>query len=50
LADGVRHVLVLQPLALQLPPRDMPAPPADKPDKPAKGGAPASPPKRGPAP
>ena len=50
LADGVRHVLVLQPLALQMPPREMPAPPADKPDKPAKGGAPASPPKRGPAP
>ena len=49
-ADGVRHVLVLQPLALQLPPRETPAPPADKPDKPAKGGAPASPPKRGPAP
>ena len=38
-ADGVRHVLVLQPLGLQVPPRETPAPPADKPDKPAKGGA-----------
>ena len=33
-ADGVRHVLVLEPLNLQLPPRETPAPP---PDKPAKG-------------
>ena len=33
-ADGVRHVLVLQPLNLQLPPRETPAP---QPDKPAKG-------------
>ena len=46
-ADGVRHVLVLQPLGLQLPPREMPAPPADPP---AKGAAPKSVPKRGPAP
>jgi rod shape-determining protein MreC len=33
-ADGVRHVLVLQPLNLQLPPRETPTP---RPDKPAKG-------------
>jgi len=39
-ADGVRHVLVLEPLALQLPPREAPAAEADKPekaDKPARG-------------
>jgi rod shape-determining protein MreC len=35
-ADGVRHVLVLEPLALQLPPREAPAP--EKPEKPAKAG------------
>jgi len=35
-ADGVRHVLVLEPLALQLPPRETPAP--EKPEKPAKAG------------
>jgi rod shape-determining protein MreC len=35
-ADGVRHVLVLEPLALQLPPREAPAVEADKPDKPDK--------------
>jgi rod shape-determining protein MreC len=40
-SDGVRHVLVLEPLALQLPPRE--AAPADaekpgKPDKPARPG------------
>lgn len=34
-ADGVRHVLVLEPLALQLPARPAPAP---EPAKPEKGG------------
>jgi rod shape-determining protein MreC len=38
-SDGVRHVLVLQPLAMQLPPREEPAAPTDKPDKPAARGA-----------
>jgi rod shape-determining protein MreC len=32
--DGVRHVLILQPLGTQLPAR--PEPPSDKPDKPEK--------------
>ena len=38
--DGVRHVLVLEPLALQLPPREAPAAPEqpERPDKPAKAG------------
>ena len=36
-ADGVRHVLVLEPLALQLPPRDEPPAPADKPERPSQG-------------
>ena len=36
-ADGVRQVLVLQPLALQLPPREDTPAPADKPERPAKG-------------
>jgi rod shape-determining protein MreC len=39
-ADGVRHVLVLEPLVLQQPPREAPAAAADKPekaDKPARG-------------
>jgi rod shape-determining protein MreC len=43
LADGVRHVLVLEPLSLQLPPRPEPAPdPAAKPAAKAKkvGAAP----------
>jgi rod shape-determining protein MreC len=40
-ADGVRHVLVLEPLGLQLPPREEPPPqaPADKPERPAPKGA-----------
>jgi rod shape-determining protein MreC len=40
-ADGVRHVLVLEPLTLQLPPREasLPEPQApEKPGKPAKAG------------
>jgi rod shape-determining protein MreC len=40
-ADGVRHVLVLEPLALQLPPREAPLPEPqapEKPGKPAKAG------------
>jgi len=40
-ADGVRHVLVLEPMALQLPPREAPLPePAvsETPGKPAKAG------------
>jgi len=39
-ADGVRHVLVLEPLALQLPPRPVPEPDANAPakgQKPIKG-------------
>jgi len=38
--DGVRHVLVLEPLAAQLPPRPETAPdkPPEKPAAPAKGG------------
>jgi len=36
-ADGVRQVLVLQPLALQLPPREDTPAPADKPERPARG-------------
>ncbi len=35
--DGVRHVLVLEPLALQRPPREEPAAPVDKPERPSKG-------------
>lgn len=35
--DGVRHLLVLQPTALQLPPRPEPAPDAARAEKPAKG-------------
>jgi rod shape-determining protein MreC len=40
-ADGVRHVLVLEPLGLQLPPREEPPPqaPADKPERPTPKGA-----------
>jgi len=43
-ADGVRHVLVLEPMAMQLPPRPAPESDAgkdkdkDKNAKPAKGG------------
>jgi rod shape-determining protein MreC len=36
-ADGVRHVLVLEPLAHQLPPRDEPPPEPDVPARAAKG-------------
>jgi len=39
-ADGVRHVLVLEPMALQLPPRPAPEPDANAPakgQKPIKG-------------
>jgi len=35
--DGVRHVLVLEPLALQRPPREEPTAPVDKPERPSKG-------------
>jgi rod shape-determining protein MreC len=39
-ADGVRHVLVLEPVGLQLPPREEPPPaPPDKPERPAAKGA-----------
>jgi rod shape-determining protein MreC len=40
-ADGVRHVLVLEPVGLQLPPREEPPPqaPADKPERQAPKGA-----------
>lgn len=37
-ADGVRHVLVLEPVALQQPPREAPPPEPVKPDKPEKVG------------
>lgn len=37
-ADGVRHVLVLEPMAMQLPPRPAPEPEPAKDKKPAKGG------------
>ncbi len=41
-ADGVRHVLVLEPLAAQLPPRPAPVPDATRPDaRQDKGGKPA---------
>jgi len=40
-ADGVRHVLVLEPLALQLPPREAPLTEPQAPDKPEKPGKPA---------
>ncbi len=40
--DGVRHLLVLQPTALQLPPRPEPAADAAAADKPAKAGASAA--------
>jgi len=36
-ADGVRHVLVLEPLAQQLPPREPAATTAETPERPAKG-------------
>jgi len=36
-ADGVRHVLVLEPLAQQLPPREPALTPAETPERPAKG-------------
>jgi rod shape-determining protein MreC len=36
-ADGVRHVLVLEPLAQQLPPREPAASPSETPAPPAKG-------------
>jgi rod shape-determining protein MreC len=36
-ADGVRHVLVLEPLAQQLPPREPAAAPSETPTPPAKG-------------
>jgi rod shape-determining protein MreC len=36
-ADGVRHVLVLEPLALQMPAREAVAAPTDSPEPPAKG-------------
>ncbi|MCU0922587.1 MAG: rod shape-determining protein MreC [Burkholderiaceae bacterium] len=36
-SDGVRHVLVLEPLALQQPPREEPTAPVDKPERPSKG-------------
>jgi rod shape-determining protein MreC len=36
-ADGVRHVLVLEPLAQQLPPREPAAAPSETPAPPAKG-------------
>jgi rod shape-determining protein MreC len=36
-SDGVRHVLVLEPLALQQPPREEPTVPVDKPERPSKG-------------
>ncbi|MBN8491361.1 MAG: rod shape-determining protein MreC [Burkholderiales bacterium] len=39
-ADGVRHVLVLEPVGLQLPPREEPPPaPPEKPERPAPKGA-----------
>jgi rod shape-determining protein MreC len=42
LADGVRHVLVLEPLSLQLPPRPEPTPePSTKASAKAKKGGPA---------
>ena len=37
-ADGVRHVLVLEPMAMQLPPRPAPEPDTSKDKKPNKGG------------
>jgi rod shape-determining protein MreC len=37
-ADGVRHVLVLEPMAMQLPARPAPEPEPAKDKKPAKGG------------
>jgi len=37
-ADGVRHVLVLEPVAQQQPPREAPAPEPVKPEKPEKAG------------
>jgi rod shape-determining protein MreC len=40
-ADGVRHVLVLEPMSAQMPPRPTPAPEATKPDR-----APAGPGRR----
>ena len=36
LRDGVRHVLVLEPLSLQLPPREAVAAEAEKPARPGK--------------
>ena len=36
-SDGVRHVLVLEPLGLQLPPREEAPAQAEKPDRPSKG-------------
>jgi rod shape-determining protein MreC len=35
-ADGVRHVLVLEPMGLQMPPREAAAVEPDKPAQPAK--------------
>jgi rod shape-determining protein MreC len=37
-ADGVRHVLVLEPVALQQPPREAPVVEPEKPEKPEKPG------------
>jgi rod shape-determining protein MreC len=36
-SDGVRHVLVLEPLGLQLPPREEAPAKAEKPERPSKG-------------
>lgn len=36
--DGVRHVLVLEPMSAQLPERPAPAPDRDRPDKPERPG------------
>jgi rod shape-determining protein MreC len=36
-SDGVRHVLVLEPMALQLPPREERAAGPEKPERPARG-------------
>ncbi len=45
-ADGVRHVLVLEPLALQQPPREAPAPEPTPPEKPEKADRPGRGPRR----
>jgi rod shape-determining protein MreC len=37
LGDGVRHVMVLEPMAAQLPERPTPAPEPEKPVRPARG-------------